>query len=81
MTMRVMARFKAQLKLRGWIYSNDTLGEYLQRGNRRISVMNTGPMFDCYVNDHVNGQWTRVAGQTGLISIEQVVAFVNKFLA
>ena len=78
--MRYLAKYAAQLRRRGWVYSSDLLGEYAQRGQRRVSVMRVGPLFDVYVNDHVNGAWAQVFKQTGLMTIEHVIQVLNAYL-
>ena len=78
--MKHLVKYAAQLRRRGWIYSSDLMGEYAQRGSRRISVMNVGPLFDVYVNDHVNGAWQLVVKRTGLMSIEQVLQALSAYL-
>ena len=69
-----------QLVARGFRYSKDPLGEYFERGTRRVSVMRKGPLYDCYVNDYVGGGFKTVAAQVNLLSREAVLQWLAPYI-
>lgn len=74
-----MRRFIPTFRKLGWTYSADALGEYFQRGQRRISVMHTGPLFTCFVNDVVAGTFRTVGSCSNLTSPDQVARWMMTY--
>ena len=64
MTNEIIKHF---IKL-GYKYHKDPLGHYFDKGDTRLSVMMSGPVWNCYCNKWINGQFQLKDKQINLLN-------------
>lgn len=64
MTGKIINDFKKY----GYKYHKDNLGHYFDRNDIRLSIMICGPVWNCYCNKFVNGQFQLVDSQLNLLN-------------
>lgn len=64
MNGKIIGHFK---KL-GFKYKKDILGHYFDRNDTRLSIMISGPVYNCFCNKLVNGEFQLQDKQMNLIN-------------
>ena len=64
------------MKKLGYKYHKDTLGHYFDKNDTRLSVMISGPVYNCFCNKIINGQFQLQDKQINLLNDD----FVYKWL-
>jgi hypothetical protein len=64
MTNQIIGHF---IKL-GYKYHRDPLGHYFDKADTRLSIMIQGPVWNCYCNKLVSGQFQLVDKQMNLLN-------------
>ena len=72
MTNEIIKHF---IKL-GYKYHKDPLGHYFDKGDTRLSVMMSGPVWNCYCNKWINGQFQLKDKQINLLNDDFVFCFL-----
>ena len=72
MTGKIIGRFK---KL-GYKYTKDPLGHYFDKNGTRMSIMISGPVWNCYFNRIINDEFQLVDKQMNLLDDD----FVYKWM-
>jgi hypothetical protein len=61
-----------QMKKLGYRYHKDALGHYFDKNDTRLSVMLSGPVYNCFCNKFINGQFQLQDKQINLIDDDYV---------
>jgi len=64
------------MKKLGYKYHKDALGHYFDKNDTRLSVMISGPVYNCFCNKIINGQFQLQDKQINLLNDD----FVYKWL-
>lgn len=60
----------------GYKYTKDNLGFYFDSGNKKFSIMKTGPLFQCYYNENVDGQWVLKQKSNSIFEFSQGLKWI-----
>jgi hypothetical protein len=64
------------IKQAGYEYSKDSLGYYFTKGDKKFSIMKSGPLFKCYYNINNNGQWILQDNKSDFFDFEQCLIWI-----
>ena len=68
------------MKKAGYKSHKDPLGHYFDKGDTRLSVMASGPVWNCYCNKLVDGQFQLKAKQINLLNDDFVFRWLLLYL-
>jgi hypothetical protein len=68
--------FFMEIKRHGYTRSQDNLGLYFDKGEKRFSCMKHGHMFICYFNKKVNNEWNLQSKSTEFSNVENALRWI-----